>query len=92
MTGVDPTVHGVWGVKVDPLSDGGLREGALQRIPDALTTSVAGRSRLVGKTFDLAAIPPGRRTRFRITRTKYKRRTKRPEALYRIGGVPTLSP
>jgi hypothetical protein len=90
VTGVDPTVHGVWGVKVDPLSDGGLREGALRRIPDALTTSVQGILHLVGKTFDLAAIPPGRRRRFRITRTKYKRRTKSPEALYRIGGVPTL--
>jgi predicted AlkP superfamily pyrophosphatase or phosphodiesterase len=41
-------------------------------------------------TYDLAAIPPKRRCEFEITRTKYKRRNKKPEALFRIGGFDTI--
>lgn len=89
VTGVDPTVHGVWGLKVDaggPTPD----PGVLGRLPDGLATTIQGCLHLVTRAYDLAAMPPWRRARFHITRTKYKRRIKRSEALFQIGGVRTV--
>jgi hypothetical protein len=62
----------------------------MDRLPDYLTTTVQGLCHLVTNEFDLAAIPPRRRRRFDITRTKYKRRHKKREALYQIGGIPSV--
>ncbi len=90
ITGVDPTVHGVWGVKLKDDSTSSGWERFLDRIPDSVTTGVQCiLHRLTGE-FDLSAIPPGRRRRFVITRTKYKRRRGEPDALVNINGVDTL--
>lgn len=90
ISGVDPTKHGVWGVKLRPLPLGSLATRLWRRLPDPLTTSVQGFLHLVSNSFDLAAIPPRRRLRFDITRTKYKRRNRRAEAMFHVGGASTV--
>lgn len=89
VTGVDPTVHGVWGVKLEPKTHRSNALAFLATLPNALATTIQGGLHVLTRSFDLAAIAPRRRARFRITRTKYKRRIKRREALFEIGGVPT---
>ena len=89
VTGVDPTEHGVWGVRIrDPLPRAALAASDL--VPESLAAAVQGGVHLFTGDFDLAAIPPRRRRRFAITRMKYKRRANRTEALFRIGGIPTV--
>lgn len=89
ITGVDPTLHGVWGVKLK-------NEKRINRpklvgsLPDWFTTTVQCCLHFLTNSYDLAAIPPRRRCEFEITRTKYKRRNKNPEALFRIGGFDTV--
>jgi hypothetical protein len=90
VTGVDPTIHGVWGVRLEPKARHSKGSAALATLPDGVATAIQGALHVVTRSFDLAAIAPRRRARFRITRTKYKRRIKRHEALFRIGGVPTV--
>jgi hypothetical protein len=90
VTGVDPTVHGVWGVRLDPAERPSGTPGFLAALPGALATTIQCALHVLTRSFDLAAIAPRRRARFRITRTKYKRRTMRREALFEIGGVPTV--
>ena len=90
VTGVSPSTHGVWGVKLRTPAEPWLFERVWCRLPDTLTTTIQCGLHLTTKIFDLAAVPPRRRNRFEITRTKYKRRNKRREAMFGIGGVPTL--
>lgn len=90
VTGVDPTEHGVWGVRLRPSARRSMAATLLDHLPDGLATTVQGCFHLWSGEFDLAAIPPRRRRRFEITRTKYKRRINKPEALFRIGGVQTV--
>jgi hypothetical protein len=90
VTGVDPTVHGVWGVQYARNNNGSLARRVVDRLPDALTTSFQCLRHYLDNSFDLAAIPPRRRRHFKLTRTKYRRRSKKPEALFNIGGIPTV--
>ena len=90
VTGVSPTEHGVWGVKLRPLGRVSRMATLLDRLPDSVTTTLQGCLHLVTQDFDLAAVPPRRRRHFQITRTKYKRRNNRSEALFKIGGVPSI--
>jgi hypothetical protein len=90
VTGVDPTRHGVWGVKLRPLvRESGLAR-LLDRLPDRLVTTIQGYLHLATNAFDLAAVPPRRRRHFDITRTKYQRRNQRLEALFKIGGITSI--
>lgn len=89
VTGVDPTVHGVWGVRHDPDADPAISPLA-RYLPAAVSTTIQCLRHYRDNTFDLAAVEPRRRASFDITRTKYKRRSRRPEALVEIGGVPTV--
>jgi hypothetical protein len=90
VTGSHPMAHGVWGVRLRTTPPNERRGSWLERLPEKLATSLQCGLHFVGKTYDLAAIPPKRRRQFAITRTKYKRRTKRAEALFGIGGLPTV--
>lgn len=90
VTGVDPTVHGVWGVQITEDLPEALAPRLSDRVPDSLTTAIQCALHFVTGNYDLAAIPPRRRRRFIITRTKYKRRNKHAEALYEIGSIPTV--
>jgi hypothetical protein len=89
ITGVDPTEHGVWGVKLNNEKRVN-RPKLVDKLPDWLTTTVQCCVHFLTSSCDLAAIPPRRRCEFEITRTKYKRRNKKPEALFRIGGLETI--
>lgn len=89
VTGVSPPRHGVWGVKLAPREPSGT-ERLADLLPDALTTAWQCVRHWADRRYDLAAVPPRRRRRLLLTRTKYKRRTLRPEALHGIGGVPTV--
>jgi hypothetical protein len=88
--GVDPTVHGVWGVRLGapPVADAPPR--LVDRLPDSIVTGVQCVIHALHPPYDLAAIPPRRRRRLVATRTKYKRRRQWKEALYGIGGVPSV--
>ncbi len=90
VTGAHPMAHGVWGVQLKPTTGTESNASLLELLPQGLVTALQCGMHYIGKTYDLAAIPPKRRKRFAITRTKYKRRVKRPSALYRIGGLPTV--
>jgi hypothetical protein len=89
VTGVDPTKHGVWGVKRNN-QERISRPGLFGKLPDWMTTTAQCCLHSLTNSYDLAAIPPRRRCEFEITRTKYKRRRKKPEALFRIGGFDTI--
>jgi hypothetical protein len=89
VTGVDPTEHGVWGVQFQAGVDTN-RTRIANCLPDVLVTGIQCIRHALAPPFDLAAMPPRRRSRLQIKRTKYKRRRRWPEALYRIGGVPTV--
>ena len=88
--GVDPTVHGVWGVRLGAPPVAGERPRWVDRLPDGIVTGVQCALHALRPPYDLAAIPPRRRRRFVLTRTKYQRRRQRREALYGIGGVPSV--
>jgi hypothetical protein len=90
LTGADPTVHGVWGVKLGRSRPPSLTSRMVDLLPDGLTTTLQCCIHLLDNTYDLPAVPPRRRRRFEITRTKYKRRGHQPDALVRIGGVPSV--
>jgi hypothetical protein len=89
VTGVDPTEHGVWGVQLQAGFETN-RTRIADCLPDVLVTGIQCIRHALAPPFDLAAMPPRRRSRLQIKRTKYKRRRRYPEALYRIGGVPTV--
>ena len=91
VTGVDPGQHGTWGVKLKPeQGKQTLTNSFIDIFPDLVTTTFQCALHFSNSLFDLPAIPPYRRREFQITRTKYKRRNKRPEALSRIGGFETI--
>lgn len=89
VTGVDPTEHGVWGVKLERSRRAGGPD-LIDRLPDWLTTTIQGCLHFLTNKWDLAAIPPRRRRCFEITRTKYQRRNQNPGALLTIGGYETI--
>ena len=88
LTGVYPGQHGVWGVK--RAAQGGLRPRWFERLPDLVTTTAQCLAHQLTYQFDLPAVPPWRRRRFDITRTKYLRRRWPQDTLERIGGVTSL--
>lgn len=90
VTGTHPMAHGVWGVQFKRASEAKRRSSLLEFLPQGLATAIQCGTHYFGRTYDLAAVPPKRRKRFAITRTKYKRRIKRREALHEIGGLPTV--
>lgn len=90
VTGVDPTVHGVWGVRHRRGTRRAVPPGPARYLPPSLATTIQCFKHFRDNTYDLAAIEPRRRASFDITRTKYKRRNKQPEALFEIGGIPTV--
>lgn len=90
VTGVSPAVHGVWGVQYVKNDTPSIGRRLVDALPDIVTTSYQCFCHYLDSSFDLAAIPPRRRRHFKLTRTKYRRRRSRPEALYNIGGIPTV--
>lgn len=90
VTGVDPMKHGVWGTRIKPGNTRNTRRSPLEMLPDTVATTLQCLAHVSSRTYDLPAVPPRRRKEFVITRTKYKRRVKRSEALSRIGGIPTV--
>lgn len=90
LTGVYPDQHGVWGVRLKSNASVSSTARFVDRLPDAVTTTVQCVLHLVSSTYDLAAIPPRRRRRFEITRTKYKRRKTPAQVLPRIGTMPSM--
>jgi hypothetical protein len=89
VTGLAPPRHGVWGVRLASRPATPL-ERIVDVLPDSLTTTAQCVLHWADRRFDLAAVPPRRRRRLLLTRTKYRRRTLRSEALFRIGGATTV--
>lgn len=89
VTGVSPPRHGVWGVKHET-SNPTLGGRLVDLVPGPLSTTWQCARHWANRRFDLAAVPPRRRRRLALTRTKYKRRTGHSDALFHIGGIPTV--
>lgn len=90
VTGASPAVHGVWGVQYSRNDKSTIADRIVDSIPDVITTTFQCFKHFIDNSFDLGGIPPHRRRHLKLTRTKYKRRNKRPEALYEIGGISTV--
>ncbi len=90
VTGANPAVHGVWGVQYEKNKRSSVVSRIVDVLPDTLTTGFQCFRHFLDNSFDLAGVPPHRRRNFKLTRTKYKRRSKHPGALFDIGGVPTV--
>jgi hypothetical protein len=90
LTGVYPPRHGVWGVRLASSSAPTDGRRAVDLLPDLVTTTAQCVVHALSGGCDLAAIPPRRRRRFRITRTKYVRRRRPRQVLPRIGPVQSL--
>lgn len=89
VTGLAPPRHGVWGVKLAPRSRTAVNR-LIDALPETLTTTWQCLLHWGNRRFDLPAVPPRRRRSFAFTRTKYKRRSRHPDAFFRIGGAPTV--
>ncbi|MFN8179821.1 MAG: alkaline phosphatase family protein [bacterium] len=89
VTGLAPPRHGVWGVRLAARAPTRL-DRIVDVLPDSLLTTVQCVRHWSDRRFDLAAVPPRRRRRLLLTRTKYRRRTHRTEALFRIGGATSV--
>jgi len=89
-TGVSPVEHGVFGVRLRPALPDDAAASLWRSLPAWLTTTGQCLAHMATGQFDLAAVPPRRRQRFDIKRTKYKRRNGRVEAMSRIGGATTV--
>ncbi|NNE07502.1 MAG: hypothetical protein HKN20_02955 [Gemmatimonadetes bacterium] len=83
LTGTYPPEHGIWGVRLKESADAPRGSGI---VPDILTTSVQCMRHWITGEFDLSAIPPWRRKRFEITRSKYRRFARPWDVLSEIGG------
>lgn len=89
LTGTYPAEHGVWGVTLKE-KEGFQRSRWVDKLPDLVTTSAQCFVHLITGEFDLAAVPPWRRRRFEITRTKWKRFKRPYDVLSEIGGVTSI--
>jgi hypothetical protein len=90
LTGVYPPRHGVWGVRLRADPGEGDRRRLVDLLPDVVTTTAQCVVHALTGGCDLAAVPPRRRRRFHITRTKYVRRRRPRRVLPRIGPVESL--
>jgi Type I phosphodiesterase / nucleotide pyrophosphatase len=73
-TGQYPHEHGMWEVELKSDSNLLAKNKIVDKIPDSLTTTFQCLIHLATKSFDLAAIPPWRRRRFKVSRYKYFRK------------------
>jgi predicted AlkP superfamily pyrophosphatase or phosphodiesterase len=82
ITGVWPSEHGVWQVRIkDRLSSSSL----LDRLPDAISTTLQGLYQFFKPTFDLSTVPYRRRRRFELHRFKYFKRERDESVMDAIG-------
>jgi hypothetical protein len=76
-TGVYPHEHGVWQVKLNYSRDSKSTEKFIDFIPDIVTTTCQCLIHLITGSFDLAAVPPWRRKRYEIYKTRFMKRNVR---------------
>ncbi len=91
--GTYPPEHGIFHVRLRPGRQKGSRTKGRSRVPDRIaTTAQCIRHALTGG-YDLAAVPPGRRRDFELTRFKYNVRDTAEQARRapeHVGAVPSL--
>ncbi len=87
-TGVYPHDHKMSQVQLKSGIDSTHRWNLVDGMPDILTTTAQCFAHLYTGSFDLAAVPPWRRRRFEIKKTRYMQRT--VEAFLRLNGVETI--
>ncbi|MEA2093700.1 MAG: hypothetical protein U9P11_03950 [Pseudomonadota bacterium] len=90
ISGVYPHQNGVWQVSLDDTKVDPVNQGMFDRLPDMVSTTAQCIRQKLDGSYDLAAIPPGRRRRFRQHRFKYTRRAQSPETLARFGDYPSI--
>ena len=89
LTAARPDQHGMYGVRLRPASRRTLLQRLVDLLPDPVCTGIqCGLFALTG-AFDLAAVPPRRRRRFEMLRSKIPRRRRGLEVLLELGGQPT---
>lgn len=85
ITGVWPSEHGVWQVKIKSEARTPNPVSWRDRLPDAVSTTLQGLRQVFDPTFDLAAVPERRRRRFEMHRFKYLARERNRAVVERIG-------
>ncbi len=90
ISGVYPHEHRIWQVSLR--MDARLARGPRlsDRLPDVLTTTLQCLRHLVDPSYDLAALPPGRRRQFDVHRFPHGRRARDARMLERIGDYRTV--
>ncbi len=89
LTGTRPDQHGMFGVKLRKSWSPTATSRLLDRLPDVLTTSAQCGLFALNGLFDLPCVPPRRRRRFEIHRSKIPRSRLGTSVLLEIGGYPT---
>lgn len=67
LSGTYPHVHGMWGVKLKPISLRSIPDRLIDYLPDILTTTTQCLFQAFTNSFDLPAVPPRRRRLFGLT-------------------------
>lgn len=89
LTGTRPDQHGMFGVRLRPPRHRTPVEHAVDFLPDRLTTSIQCGLFAVSGLFDLPAVPPRRRRRYEIHRSKLLRNKLGLSVLLEVGDQPT---
>ena len=87
-TGVYPHQHGIWQVRLKDYKDSSLLQRIIDNMPDIITTTFQCLIHLFTGSFDLASVPPWRRGRFEINKTRYVARN--VTNFLRLNGIETI--
>ena len=87
-TGVYPHEHGIWQVRLKDYLNSSLSQRIIDNIPDIITTTFQCLIHFFTGSFDLASVPPWRRRRFDIYKTRYLARN--VTNFLRLNGVETI--
>lgn len=90
ITGVWPSEHGVWQVRLKPEVRQSRKTTLLDRLPDGVSTTLQGIRQLFEPTYDLSVVPARRRRRFEMHRFKYVGRERDESVMDNIGSYNSL--
>lgn len=91
LTGMPPEKHGVCGVRLkSSAKDCGPLEGAVDRLPDLLTSTMQCMLHAARGPIDLATMPPRRRRRFDFARRTVKYWRDFPQTFARYSKLPNI--
>ena len=87
LTGVYPSEHGIFGVRLKANTTRSRITKIIDQLPDILTTTTQCIFQAISGSYDLPVIPPKRRRRFEILRTQQDKKYRKTENLLQFGGL-----